>query len=134
MATSSIFTESETADAIIRVRGLRNSFGDQVIHDSESQEEYSQGAGKVRAYEGEDGDGERDVGGGGDRPALCQSGLSAHYGDIDQRWDSHPTDRGSDRDDCGAETTKVADDDFPFELEAHEEEEDRQQAVGSPRS
>ena len=44
--------------------------GQQVIHHGEGEQEDPQGAGQVRADDGQDRDGEGDVGGGGDRPAA----------------------------------------------------------------
>ncbi|MPM31613.1 hypothetical protein SDC9_78169 [bioreactor metagenome] len=88
----------------------------------------------MRTDQREHRDGEGDVGGGRDRPAVVQRRVRAGDGEVDQRRHGHPARRGDDRGDGGAEAAQIAGDELAFELQPDEEEEHRQQAVGRPRA
>ena len=81
----------------------------------------------------EHGEGERDVGGGRDRPAgqgaVARTGVER---DVDQGGDGHPADRGGDRQRRPAGIAQVTGDELAFQLQAGDEEEDREQSVGRP--
>ena len=59
--------------------------GEKVIHHRQGQQEQAQGAGEVRPDDGEHGDGERDVGGGGDRPTAQGLRMAPVDRRVDQR-------------------------------------------------
>ena len=83
--------------------------------------------------DGEHRDRESDIGGSRDGPATERSVTGAGgEGDEDQRRRDHAADGGGNRQRGAGRIAKVTGDELAFELQAHDEEEDRQQAVGSP--
>ena len=81
--------------------------------------------------DGQHGQGERDVGCGGDRPADCR--RSGHVQrEVEQRGYRHPADRRRDREQRAARVAQVARHELAFQLESGDEEEDREQPVGGP--
>jgi hypothetical protein len=81
----------------------------------------------------EHGEREGDVGRRRYRPAPRRTaGHGGVDGDVDDRRRDHPADRGRDRQGGPARVTQVAGDELALELQAGDEEEDRQQAVGGP--
>ncbi len=106
--------------------------GNQIVHHGQGEQEDAQGAGQVRADNCQHGHGKRDVRGRGDGPAA--QGFRAvyvHCG-IDQGRDKHAAGGGRDGHDRFAELPQVARHELALEFQAHQEEEDGQEAVGGP--
>jgi len=100
---------------------------EQVVDDRESQQEHPQCGRQVGAEQGQDGEGERDVGGGGDRPSGQRGRPTAHVEQhVEQGRCRHATDGCGDRQGGAAGVAQVAGDELAFEFEPGHEEEDRQ--------
>ena len=107
---------------------------DQVVDDRERQQEDPQGRREEPADDRDHRDGERDVRRGRDRPAAQRVAVP----DVDHE---HEDGRGHDdaadgRGDRQRRVTRVAQapgDELLLQLEADDEEEDREQTVGTPR-
>ena len=110
--------------------------GDQVVHDRERQQEDPQGAGQVRADDGQDRDGEGDVRGGRDRPAAqgFRAGAQVHAVTKTRAGTATPPTAAAIGTTAVRGIAQVARDELALELEAGQEEEDRQQPVGRPVS
>ncbi|GAB3993454.1 hypothetical protein GCM10029992_05120 [Glycomyces albus] len=87
---------------------------------------------EVAGAECEDGHGEGDVGGHGDRPYRGGSGLAPGHGQGEGGRDDHAAGCGDDREHGAFDVVEFADDEFAFEFEAHDQEEERQEEVGRP--
>ena len=120
----------------MQVRGVEDGDdrdGKQVVDDGQREQERAQRGGQRGADDGEHGQGEGDVGRGRDRPAGEVPGGGAGVDrDEHQSRQHHAADRGGDGQHGPARITQVAGDELPFELQAGDEEEDRQQPVGGP--
>jgi hypothetical protein len=105
----------------------------QVVHHRHGQQECAQRGRQVAADYRQYRQGERDVGRGRDRPPGQRpaAGITVDQ-DEDHRRDDHPADRGGYRQRRSAGVTQVPGDELPFELQAGDEEEHRQQAVRGP--
>ncbi len=106
----------------------------EVVDDGEGQQERPQGDRQLGAHHREHGEGEGDVGRHGDAPpagrlAVAQGGDGR---DEEQRGHGHAGQRGDDRDDRLVQAAQAAQDELVLELEAGDEEEHREQAVGRP--
>ena len=106
--------------------------GQQVVDDGQREQERPQARGQVGADHGQDRHGEGDVGGGGDRPPREPAVGAEVPGDVDQRRRDHAAHRRGHRQGRAARVAQVAGDELTLELEADDEEEDRQQAVRGP--
>ena len=80
-------------------------------------------------------EGERDIGGDRHCPAAEVLGVAGGQidRDVDACWDDHSPDCGGDGQRGTRGVAKVARDELALELQSDDEEEDRQQAVSSPR-
>src|SRR3954453_11394374 len=75
-----------------------NGDGEQVVDDGQGEQEGAQRGGKVRADDGEHGQGEGDVGGRGDGPPARVAGATEVYGGVEERGNRDAADRGGHRD------------------------------------
>jgi hypothetical protein len=107
--------------------------GQQVVDDRQGEQEGAQPGGQVGADHREDGEGEGDVGRGGDRPPgqRATPGAQVHRR-VEHGRHHHAAHGGGDRESRLARVAEVAGDELALELQAGDEEEDRQQAVGRP--
>jgi len=64
---------------------------------------------------------------------IAHPGTARGEPDVDQSRRDHPTDRRSDRKRGASGFTQVTCDELALELEARDEEEDREQPIGRPR-
>lgn len=106
--------------------------GEEVVDHGEREEEGPQCRRQRRTDHREDGEGERDVGGGGNGPAC--GGTSAECGGegVDDGGDGHPAECGGDGQGRRPGVAQFSSDQFALELDTRDEEEDREQSVGSP--
>ena len=105
----------------------------QVVHHGEGQEERAERRREPPAEEGQHRDGEGDVRGHGDRPALHRATGRRGVDERVQRGrHGHPADRSEDGHDRRRGPAQLAVDHLTLELEADHEEEDRQEPVGRP--
>ena len=105
----------------------------QVVDDGEGEQERAQRGRQVGADDGQDGEGERDVGRRGDRPAAQRAGVPAEVEqDEQERGHRHAADRGGHGQRRPPRLAQVPGDELALELEARDEEEDRQEPVGGP--
>ncbi|MNJ66204.1 hypothetical protein D3C77_622620 [compost metagenome] len=77
--------------AVIQPAGIDHGddqHGDHVVDDRQGQQEDANAAGDAAAQQGENPDGEGDVGGGGNRPAVAERCLLIE-GQVDQRRHQH---------------------------------------------
>ena len=118
---------------LARVEDRDDGDGEEVVHDGEGEQEDAQRAGKVGTDDRQHGDGEGDVGGGGDRPAAQGLGACEVDGRVDERGNGHAAHGGGHRNHGFARLAQVARDKLALEFEPDQEEEDGQQAVGGPR-
>ena len=106
--------------------------GQQVVHHGKREQEEAERAGQVRAHDREHRHCKRDIGGGGDRPAAQGLGVRRVDRRVDQRGDDDAAHGRRDRHRRLPEVPQVTRDELALELEAHEEEEDREQPVRGP--
>ena len=106
--------------------------GQQVVHHRQGQQEQAERAGQVRAHDRQHRHGERDVRGGGDRPAAQGLGVRQVHRRVDQRGYDDAAHGRRDRHRRLAEVPQITRDELAFELQAHEEEEDGEQPVRGP--
>jgi hypothetical protein len=106
---------------------------DEVVDHGEGEQEDPQGAREVRADDGQDGHGEGDVRRGRDRPAPQRLRVAEVHERVEDGGDRHPSRCRCDGHHGPAELAQVPGHELAFEFQSHEEEEDRQQAVGRPR-
>ena len=90
-------------------------------------------AGQMRADDREHREGERDVGGRRDRPAVARRAVVPGHREVEQRGHDHAADGGDDRQRRRRRGAQRADHELALELEPGDEEEDGEQAVGRPR-
>lgn len=114
-----------------RVEDGDDGDGSDVVDDGEGEEEDLEPDRGPPAEDGEDSDGEGDVGGHGNPPAP--SGVAAsHHGQEHQRGDHHAARRGHGRERGSPPVPQFPDGDLPLDLEADEEEEDGHDGVVDP--
>lgn len=105
---------------------------EQVVDDGERQQEGAQGGRQRRPDDGEHGEREGDVGGGGHGP----SAERATAGDIDERvherGNGHPAHRRDHRQHRGLRILQIPRDQLALELDPRDEEEHGEQPVGRP--
>ena len=127
----------------LRVEHGDDRDGDEVIDDGEGEQEGPQRARQVRADDGEHRQSEGDVGGRGDGPtpqhptdvgAAVASGEREHGDDEQHGGQDDAADRGRDRQRRLAAVGEVPGDELTLQLDAGDEEEDREQPVGRPRA
>ena len=105
----------------------------EVVDDGQGEQEGPQRGGQLGAHEPQDRQGEGDVGGHRDGPALRPTvGQCEVDAGVDQGGDDHAAQGRDDRDQGLGRLAQGADGQLPLELEAGHEEEDRQQPVGGP--
>ncbi len=106
--------------------------GDQIVDDRHRRQEYLERSGHARAEEGQHTEGKGDVCGGRDRPAAKAGSVSPVDGDIDEGGHDHA---------CGCcqagkqavrPSGELPVQHLPFDFEAHDQEEQRHEAVVDP--
>ena len=111
---------------VIGVEDGDNADGDQVVDHCEGEQEDAHRRGQVGAHTREYGHRERNVGGGGDGPAVHRCFAGVVNNEVEDGGGDDAAARRSNGDDRGARGFEVANDEFFFELKAGEEEEDNQ--------
>ncbi len=106
--------------------------GHQVVDHRQGQQERAQPGRQMAAEHGEDGEGEGDVGGGGDRPAVERAFRAQVDQDVEEGRDGDPAQGGDHRHHRPAWIPEIALRQLALQLEPDDEEEDRQQPVGRP--
>ena len=132
-ASGTSVSARKPSESSLGVEDRDDDDGQQVVDHGEGEQEGAQRARQVGADHRQDGEGEGDVGGRRDRPAAQRAVRAAEVEQHEeQRGHGHAADRRGDRQRGPARLAQVAGDELALELEARDEEEDRQQAVGRP--
>ena len=101
--------------------------GDEVVGDGERGEEHAHARWHAVAQKRENAERERDVGGHGDRPSLDSAAAVEEC--VDAGRDHHAADRREHGQERAARVLELAHAHLVFELDAHEQEEDRHKEV-----
>ncbi|MNE19574.1 hypothetical protein D3C80_1126620 [compost metagenome] len=104
----------------------------QVIDDGQGQQEDAQRRRQLLAHHRKDSQGEGDVGGQRNGPALRRPAQHPRYGQIDQTRNRHPAQGGDDRQSQFLGVAQFALEDLVFDLQPDHEEEDRHQPLLDP--
>ena len=103
-----------------------------VVDDRHRDQHHFQRQRRMLAEQRQGADGKGDVGGGGNRPATGQPGFAAGDGQVDQCGHGHAHQRRQGRQAALLPAGQAAVDQLALDLQAHQQEEDRHQAVVDP--
>ena len=106
--------------------------GTEVVDDSDGDEQHLQAERNASADQGDDTDGEGDIGCGGDCPSSVEfaaSSFCGDEGDIDEGGDCHSERGGEEGQDGLVASREFADEQFAFDFHADQKEEDRHETV-----
>lgn len=97
-----------------------------------SEQEGAQGRRQRRSDDGQYGEREGDVGGGGDRPSVERSVAQDIGQDVDDRGNGHAADRRDHGQHRGLRIPQITGHEFALQLDPGDEEEHGEQSVGRP--
>ena len=126
--------EQVLAVEVIGVEDRDNADCDQVVDHSQGQQEDTHRRGEESAHGGENRHRERNIGCGGDSPAVQCGGAGEVQRRVDNRGHRHATEGSRNRHNSGGRRLEVTNHEFLLQLQAGEEEENDEQTVCRPGS
>ena len=124
--------EQVFAVEVIGVENRDNADRDQVVDHSQGQQEDTHRRGEESTHGGENRHRKRNIGCGGDSPAVQGGGAAKVNGRVDNCGHCHATEGSGNRHNSGGRRLEVTDHEFLLQLQAGEEEENDEQAVRRP--
>ena len=119
---------------VIGVEDRDNADCDQVVDHSQGQQEDAHRRGEESTHGGEHGHRKRNIGCGGDSPAVQCGGAGEVQCRIDNCGHCNTTKGGRNRNNSGGRRLEVTNHEFLLQLQAGEEEENNEQTVCRPGS
>ena len=126
--------EQVLAVEVIGVEDRDNADCNQVVDHSQGQQEDTHRRGEESTHGGENRHRERNIGCGGDSPAVQCGGAGEVQRRVDNRGHRHATEGSRNRHNSGGRRLEVTNHEFLLQLQAGEEEENDEQTVCRPGS